>query len=161
MSAFEGPFSTFNFRVSLRLEGESHDLCAAEFSEVDGLEMTIEPKTIREGGNNAQPIHLMGKVSYGQLTLKRGLGRDQGLWSWFERTASGEYGLRANGRIEVLSTDRASGSSQGPRTDATFVLTGCFPLKVRAPALNAKDGELAIEEMQLAFETMRRERERS
>ncbi len=156
MTDFAGPFSTFNFRVSLRLEGESADLCAGEFAEVDGLEMSIEPKSIREGGNNVQMIHLAGKVSYGQLTLKRGLGSDQGLWSWFERTASGEYGLRANGRVEVLSSDRTQGSNGEPRVDATFVLAGCMPIKLRAPALNAKDGQLAIEELQLVFETLKR-----
>jgi hypothetical protein len=35
-----------------------------------------------------------------------------------------------------------------------FVLTGCLPLKLKAPALNAQDGTVAIEEMQIAYETL-------
>lgn len=160
MSTAAVPFWTFNFRVSLRLEGESEVLCRAEFSEVDGLEMTMEPKTIREGGNNVGPIHLAGKVSYGQLTLKRGMTRDLGLWDWFERTvAEGGLGLRASGRVEILSADRSRAGDDGdPAVEATFLLGGCLPLKVRAPSLNAKDGAVAIEEVQLAYETLRRER---
>jgi hypothetical protein len=29
-------------------------------------------------------------------------------------------------------------------------LSGCLPIKMKAPALNAKDGGVAIEEMQIA-----------
>jgi len=36
------------------------------------------------GGNNRRPIHLAGPISYGQLTLKRGMTTDFGLWEWFE-----------------------------------------------------------------------------
>lgn len=159
--AFEGPFSTFNFRVALRIEGASADVCKAEFSECDGLEMTMEPKTIREGGNNGRQIHLVGPVSYSQLTLKRGVTQDLGLWDWFERTmVDGGRGLRASGRVEILSVDRSGGGEEGGDADPPvvygFVLTGCVPIKVKAPAMNGKDGGLAIEEMQIAYETMRR-----
>jgi len=32
-----------------------------------------------------------------------------------------------------------------------FKLTDCLPIKIKAPALNAKDGAVAIEEMQIAY----------
>jgi hypothetical protein len=32
-----------------------------------------------------------------------------------------------------------------------FTLRDCLPIKIKAPALNAKDGILAIEEMQIAY----------
>jgi hypothetical protein len=35
-----------------------------------------------------------------------------------------------------------------------FVLSDCLPVKLRAPALNAKDGLLAIEEMQIAYASL-------
>jgi len=78
------PFTTFNFKVLLSFPNSLSQLAAAvsvdemticrgEFSEVDGIEMSMAPKTIREGGNNGRQIHLSGPVSYGQLTLKRGM----------------------------------------------------------------------------------------
>ena len=140
------PFTTFNFRISLQLEGENAPLCQGEFAECDGLEMTIEPKTIREGGNNGRQIHLVGPVSYGQLTLKRGMTASFGLWTWFERIQQ-ERSLRASGEIVILGSDRTS-------EDVRFVVSGCLPIKVKAPALNAKDGQIAVEELQIAYETL-------
>ena len=41
----------------------------------------MEPKTIREGGNNTTMVHFVGPVSYGQLTLKRGTYRVRARWA--------------------------------------------------------------------------------
>jgi hypothetical protein len=35
------------------------------------------------------------------------------------------------------------------------VLSRCLPIKLKAPALNAKDGMVAVEELQLAYESLR------
>ena len=67
------PFTAFNFAVEISITDGSPLVCHAAFSECDGLEMTLEPKTIREGGNNGRQIRLTGPVAYGQLTLKRGM----------------------------------------------------------------------------------------
>jgi phage tail-like protein len=142
------PFTTFNFRVNLEVPG-SGLLCEAAFFDCDGLEMSMAPKTIREGGNNGRPIHLVGPVSYGQLTLKRGMTADFGLWRWFERTQR-ERSLRASGEIQMLSP---KGERAG-EIEVRFSLTGCLPVKIKAPALSGKDGLIAIEEMQLVYETL-------
>lgn len=142
------PFTTFNFFVSLVLDNENTPICEGEFSECDGIEMSLEPKTIREGGNNGRQIHLMGPVKYGQLSLKRGMTEDFGLWDWFERIQQSRS-LRASGEISMISSDRA-------RDDVRFAISGCLPIKLKAPALNAKDGQIAIEELQIAYETLYR-----
>jgi len=140
------PFTTFNFHVNLTIAGEQQSVCAAEFSECEGLEITMESKTIREGGNNARQIHLAGPVSYGQLTLKRGMTRTMDLWQWFEKVQQNRS-LRAAGTIQMKSSDRTG-------TDVTYTLTGCLPVKLKAPGLNAKDGGIAIEELGVAYETL-------
>lgn len=148
------PFTTFNFEV--KLSHENHLICEAEFSECDGLEMTIEPKTIREGGNNGQQIHLMGPVGYGQLSLKRGMTKRKqpkpyDLWYWFEEVLNNP-GIRLDGDVIMLSS--AQGSKQ--TSDARFKLIRCMPIKLKAAGLNAKEGQLAIEEMQIAYESVTR-----
>jgi len=151
------PFTTFNFKVLLSFPNSLSQLAAAvsvdemticrgEFSEVDGIEMSMAPKTIREGGNNGRQIHLSGPVSYGQLTLKRGMTENTALWRWFE-TAQRRLDLRADGKIIMLAPDRRS-------KEVRFNITGCLPVKLKAPALSAKDGLIAIEEMQLVYETL-------
>ncbi len=142
------PFTTFRFSVEVAVPGVSKNVCAATFSEVDGLEMSIEPKTIREGGNNMRPIHLLGPVTYGQLTLKRGITGDFDLWKWFARvTTMGYRGVRPDVEIVVFSSD-------GSAEDARFVLVRCMPTKLKMPGLNAKDSNIAIEEMTVLYESL-------
>ncbi len=149
----EYPFTTFNFRIAIQVAGPRKlPLCAAEFAECDGMEVSLEPKTIREGGNNARPIHLVGPVSYGQLTLKRGMTSDFGLWEWFEAVQGpGGSGVRASGVIGIMPAE-----AKATTPLVAFELTGCLPIKLKVPGLNAKDGGLAVEELQVAYESLSR-----
>lgn len=143
------PFSAFNFSIEITPDGAPSPLCNASFSECDGLEMTMDVKTIREGGNNGVQIKLAGPAGYGQLTLKRGMTSTFDLWDWFEQV-NRDPSVRATGQVVVFAPD-------GVTERATFTLQRCLPLKVKAPALNAREGTVAIEEMQLAYESLRLE----
>ncbi len=148
------PFTTFNFAVEFIDPVNTSLICEAEFSDCDGLEMSFEPKTIREGGNNGQQIHLLGPMSYGQLTLKRGMtkGKEKNpynLWKWFEDLQENP-GLRLDGKVIMYS----SATKDRKTEHAIFSLIRCIPLKLKAPALNAKEGQIAIEEMQIAYESL-------
>ena len=145
----EYPFTNFNFHVQLTISnasslGISNPLCNMEFSDLDGLEMTMEPKTVREGGNNTQQVNLVGPVSYSNITLKRGMTSNLDLWKWFA-AASGNTARSTRASGVVLMRD-SSGQNR-----ARFILSGCLPIKIKAPTLTAKDGDIAIEEMQLAI----------
>jgi phage tail-like protein len=140
------PFTSFNFSVEIRVEGVSEQICNASFSECDGLEMTTEVKTIREGGNNGSQVRLTGPMAFGQLTLKRGLTANFDLWDWVGALLLNPS-LRADADVVLLAAD-------GQTKRATFRLTRCLPVKLKAPTLNAKDGAVAVEELQLAYETL-------
>ncbi|HEX9371220.1 MAG TPA: phage tail protein [Roseiflexaceae bacterium] len=137
-------FTAFNFLVEIRVDGISEQVCEAAFAECDGLEMTMEPKTFQEGGSNTRQVHLAGPVTYSQLTLKRGMSADFGLWHWFtEVMKTGRRGLRGQASVVMLAADRSE--------QVKFTLSDCLPVKLRAPALNAKEGMIAIEELQLVY----------
>ena len=55
--------------------------------------------------------------------------------------------LRADGEVVLLAPD-------GATERARFILQRCLPVKLKAPPLNAKDGAVAIEELQLAYESL-------
>ena len=55
--------------------------------------------------------------------------------------------LRANVDVVVYAPNHTDVS-------ARFKLTRCLPIKLKAPALNAKDGTVAIEELQIAYESL-------
>jgi phage tail-like protein len=138
------PFIAFKFAVEIDVDSVSSQVCSAAFSECDGLEMTMDAKSIREGGNNGEVIRMAGPVSYGQLTLKRGMTANFDLWDWFEAAVS-DPGLRGSAEVVIFAPD-------GQTERVRFVLRRCFPIKLKAPALNAKDGMVAVEEFQLAYE---------
>ncbi len=140
------PFTSFNFAVEINVPGVSEKICNASFQECDGLEMTMDVKTIREGGNNGKQIRLTGPMNYGQLTLKRGMTETFELWKWASVMLT-DRALRADAEVVLFATD-------GHTERARFVLSRCLPVKLKAPALNAKDGTIAIEEMQLAYESL-------
>jgi phage tail-like protein len=140
------PFTSFNFSVELRIKDVLPHVCNAAFSECDGLEMTMEAKSIKEGGNNAQIHRAAGVLSYGTLTLKRGMTPTFDLWDWFGKVIE-DPSIRADGEVVLLAAD-------GSTERARFVLQRCLPVKLKAPALNAKDGAVAIEELQLAYESL-------
>jgi phage tail-like protein len=141
------PFIAFNFEVLLNVPplGNGH-ICQAAFAECDGLELTMDVKTIHEGGNNGSAIRFPGQVNYGQLTLKRGMTSNFDLWRWVDMICASPS-LRTDGTVAMKA---ANGSSQL----AEFAVSRCLPVKIKAPALNAKDGMIAIEEFQLAYERL-------
>lgn len=141
------PFTAFNFAVEIVRDDAPDRLVNGSFSECDGLEITMEIKTIREGGGNNRQIRLGGAAAYGNLTLKRGMTASLDLWQWMADTLDNPA-LRANAEVVVFAPD-------GRTERARFILSHCMPLKVKAPPLNAKDGLVAIEELQLAYETLR------
>lgn len=140
------PFTAFNFAVEINRGTDGKPLVNAAFSECDGLEQTMEVKTIREGGGNDRQIRLSGPVAFGQLTLKRGMTAGFDLWTWFKDSLA-DPRLRADAEVVLLAAD-------GSTERARFLLTRCLPIKIKAPALNAKDGQIAIEELQLVYETL-------
>jgi phage tail-like protein len=140
------PFTAFNFSVEINRADQKELLVAASFSECDGLETTMDVKTIREGGNNGKQIRFTGAFNFGQVTLKRGMTANFDLWDWVKATLENPR-LRADAQIVLLGEDHQT-------ERAGFVLSRCLPTKLKAPALNAKDGMVAIEELQLTYESL-------
>jgi phage tail-like protein len=107
-----------------------------------------------EGGHNDAVIKRAGRAKYSQLVLKRGMfypssGHvNRELWDWMQRVVSGERPIeRYDGQIEVMSV--------ADEVAATWTFTRGLPAKIRGPELNAKSGEVAIEELHIAHEGLR------
>ncbi len=141
------PFTAFRFEIILDLDqptaGLASPLCDAAFAECDGLEMTMEPKIVESASVTNRQQRLIGPMKYGQITLKRGMTSNLQLWQWFAQTRPGSV-LTAHGQITMWDTDGTP--------VIQFTLQGCLPVKVRAPALNAREGLIAIEELGLVCE---------
>lgn len=139
-------FIAYRFQVSLYSE-EGGLLCRGAFSEVSGLELSMSPKTYREGGRNWGEVQLAGPVSFQPVVLKRGITEIADLWNWFDATTrQANYGLRYSGTIEVYDPDHPE------RPALVWRLTNALPTKFKGPDLFATGNQVAVEELTLVHE---------
>jgi phage tail-like protein len=124
------------------------------FQECSGLEIEMDIEEYLEGGRNDGVIKRAGRAKYSPLVLKRGMfygasgevNRD--VWTWIQDVVSGTRPIaRYDGIVQVMSV--------GDDVAATWVFDRGLPSRVRGPELNAKTGEIAIEELHIAHEGLR------
>jgi phage tail-like protein len=147
--------STFNFRIKLNQSGGGQALGDGGFQECSGLEIEMDVQELVEGGRNDGVIRRVGRGKYGNLVLKRGMLFPPGgsvkseLWDWLQGVLGGVRPVaRYDGTIEVLDAN-------GEDVVATWVFDRGLPAKIGGPQLNAKTGEVAIEELTIAHEGLR------
>lgn len=146
------PFHVFRFRVTfteapLGAEpGGPVELCGAAFSECTGLEATMEPKVIKEGGRNYGAVQRMGQVTFATVVLKRGMTASRDLWKWFSLVGEGAYAHRLNARVAMLDGAGAE--------VVAWELARALPVKFKAADLNGKGTEVGIEELHIAHESL-------
>jgi len=136
-------FRAFQFAV------EIDGITQARFQEVGGLDATTDVVEYREGGDILGPRKLPGQTKHSNLTLKRGYTDDQQLWKWYEDVMTGRTEkIRKN--ISVIQLDMAG------QEKMRWNLFQAFPVKYTAPAFNAKNNELSIESLDVAYERIER-----
>jgi phage tail-like protein len=125
--------------------GAERPLAGGAFAECTGLEATHEPKVIREGGLNYGAHQRVGTTSFATVILRRGLTPNDHLWRWFQQvTRAGGCAYRLDVEIQHLDLD---GSPV-----RTWELSRALPVKFKSGDLNARSGEVAVEELHLAHE---------
>ncbi|MEE9432853.1 MAG: phage tail protein [Sphingorhabdus sp.] len=165
-------FGNFSFYVQFAgafAPGDGIDASVlGSFSEVSGLEASMEHKVIKEGGRNYGARMRTGQVSFGTVILKRGIVRSQSLWRWWSifAGADGRSDARptSDNRCDVLigmiappRADQEGNSfsvADSPEREAAlgWKLVNAMPVKFRAGDLNAKGNDVAIEELHLVHE---------
>ncbi|MEW6218529.1 MAG: phage tail protein [Thermodesulfobacteriota bacterium] len=144
-------FIPLRFQVAV-LDQHNNLLCRGAFSEVSGLEATMTPKTVKEGGRNWGEIQLAGPVTFQPVVLKRGVTDVGDLWSWFDIVhRQGSLGLRYSARIEVFHPEKKE-----PLLRVT--LANVLPSRFKGPDLAATASQVAIEELTLVHEGLTLER---
>ena len=152
---FVPPLFTFRFDVAFKREtidgkgggiaGPDEPICEGAFSEVTGLEATLEPKVIKEGGVNYGAHQRAGGVTFGTVVMKRGVTNVRDAWKWFELfTQRGAYSHRLTVSVTLKGADGTP--------CIRWRLERAMPVKFKASDFNAKASEVGIEELHLAHE---------
>jgi phage tail-like protein len=121
------------------------------FQECSGLDIEMDVQEYLEGGRNDGVIRRVGRAKYQNLVLKRGMiwregdGADPALWQWIQGVLQGVRPVaRYDGIVEVLGVHE--------EVVARWAFRRGLPAKIAGPQLNAKTGEVAIEELHIAHE---------
>jgi phage tail-like protein len=162
-SAKDAPLSTeflvrsFRFYVDLTQSPGADDtlatLTGAGFQECSGLDIEMDVQDILVGGRNDAVVRRIGRAKYQPIVLKRGMffpkpgaQANDDLWAWLQGIVSGDVPVpRYDGVVFVLDTGNTD-------VVARWRFERGLPLKVVGPQLNARTGEVAIEELHIAHE---------
>ncbi|AZI44502.1 phage tail protein (plasmid) [Deinococcus psychrotolerans] len=135
------------FYVRIGNSAGASNATTAVFSEVSGLQMETELFEYAEGGNNEYLHRLPGITKVGNVTLKRGITKENELLLWYSKVVRGVMDLRMV-TISVYATQQAGNSSVKPLI--TWQLLNAFPCKWSGPQLAANGDTVAIETIELA-----------
>ncbi|MFE2148202.1 phage tail protein, partial [Streptomyces sp. NPDC059456] len=128
------------------------------FQECAGLALEADVREYLQGGANDEVVRRAGRVRLQPIVLKRGMlaagggSADPALWDWLHGMVAGGAPVpRYDGHVEVLDP-------AGQRVLAHWTFVRGLPLKITGPTLNARTGEIAVEELHIAHEGLRLER---
>jgi phage tail-like protein len=145
------PLHVFRFQVdfftdSLSGQGsqEQFQVCSGAFAECTGLEATMEPKIIKEGGRNYGAAQRAGGTTFATVILKRGISSNQNLYQIFNTMAVGTFAPRMQVTINLFDNSGAAVMA--------WQLNKAMPIKYKFSDMNAKNSEVGIEELHLAHE---------
>ena len=148
------PLTKMNFLVTVDgIDG------TAAFSEVSGIEATVEPIEFRQGNSNSLAVvKVPGLVKHGNVTLKLGYSMNSAFKAWIQECVSEVRGQmpRNNVSIELIDINAGAPTTVPTTTQGQVVwmLTNAWVTKYTAPDLNAKTSEVAIETVEIAYEEL-------
>lgn len=151
MSDFILPVSFF-FSVSFTGPGPS--ISDDAFQEVEGLESEIDVETVVEGGENTFVHKLPKQVKHPNLKLKRGLtSLDSDLVTWCKDTLEAGLAKPIKPNSVVVNLNDAEGNPV-----ASWTASNAYPVKWTVGGFDAMKNEIAIETIELAYTTLKRDK---
>jgi len=178
------PALSFNFAVVMwDVQGPNVDSTAAQvvgmvagniifgsFSEVSGLEASVELETYQEGGLNDRIHKFVKPAKFPNLVMKRGITARSDLWDWHAQAQDESQTVTRKSGVVVLF-DRGGLTASATATSGPITVSGTataripiaawmfergLPEKLQGPALDAKSNTVAIETLEINHERLTR-----
>jgi phage tail-like protein len=146
MAAHEDPIVGFHFAVEIQ------GVVTGYFTECSGLGSEteiIEHKVMNEAGTAEIIMKLPGRMKWEDITLKRGITSNMDVWDWRKQVEDGDVeGSRKSGSITMFNQQLVP--------VARWDFDRAWPAKVTGPQPKSDSNEVAIEEMTIVHEGIRR-----
>ncbi len=135
------PLPKFYFSVTLG------DNDAVSFQEIDGLESETQSIEYRHGNSPVfYPIKMPGLGRVGNVTMRKGIFvNDSTFWDWYN-----EIKMNTIARRTVVISLLDEGGN--PKT--TWTLNNAWPTKITGTDLKSEGNEVAVESVEIAYETL-------
>jgi phage tail-like protein len=145
------PLGAYNFIVRLVVSATEVNsvgdavaqIAAGGFSECSGIEASLQVEPYRQGGDTRGERRFPTSAAWGNIRLRRGVALSNELWDWYEGFTRGR-GRRHDGVIFLQSDLHVPVKVWRFRRG--------LPVRWAGPTLNAGEGRLAIEELEIAHE---------
>jgi phage tail-like protein len=140
------------FHFEVKFTGSGPQIKDAAFSEVSGLESSIDVESVVEGGENRFVHQLPKPVKHGNLKLKRGLtDKNSALVKWCKDVIEGDFSKKIEPKnliIDLLDEEHDP--------VASWTVGNAYPVKWSVGNFDAMKNELALETIELAYTTLKR-----
>jgi len=145
------PLLGFNFSVAIDGGAEFSD-SVVYFTEVSGLDAqheVVEHKVVTDTGQEVVQM-IPGRISWSEVTLKKGITADLGFWTWRDLVTQGDLDSARN-TVTITMYDR------NYTEVTTWTLFNAWPSKLSGPSLASDSNDFTVEELTLVHEGMRRD----
>lgn len=131
------------FRFAVQIEG----ITEAVFTECTLPTLEVEIHQQMEGGLNNAVHHLPGRVKAGKITLKRGISNSDKLLAWYMDIAQGKISSSRR-TVSVVMYDSLLEEVM------RWNFEGAFPSRWTGPSFVSGNSALAIETLELSYQSM-------
>lgn len=123
------------------------------FMEISGLEVSVAVEDLEEGGENSFVHKLPGRMSWPNITLKRGVTQNDALLDWLNKSSGEQFAASGN----KLSRSTAAITLLGPSAKRlrAWEFTGAFPIRWKGPSFAADSNDWATEELEITHHGFR------
>jgi phage tail-like protein len=139
---FNDPYRAYNFKLEIDGVNEGH------FTQCTNIGVEVDAISYREGGVGQIVHRLPGQVKYASIRLAYGLTASKELWDWFMGSVKGKV-QRKSVFIVMINDDGATEAFR-------WHLVNAWPSAWRGAPLDALGREVAVEEVELVYETLDR-----
>ena len=117
------------------------------FKSVSGLSLSIDTQDLPEGGENGFVHKLPGRMTWPNLTFKRGVTDGDALFTWINKTSGAGFASASNkltrhtGAVTIIGYD-------GSRL-RSYQLADVFPVRWSGPTFDADNNAVLEEELEI------------
>lgn len=123
------------------------------FMEVSGLEVSVETEDVSEGGQNSYVHKLPGRMTWPNITLKRGVTQQDELLKWLN-DSSGEK-FAANGNKLTRKSAAITLLDRTGKRLMSWDFVDAFPVKWTGPSFATSSSESPAESLEITHHGFR------